>query len=103
MRIALDELGAGQFLEIRDPNRLSWGLQKKLSQVMSTDEDDVSSKVESAEILAIALIKAGNVLDWDGNPIVFPLTSVTVADLPAEALVAVVKEFGKLREGNDPK
>lgn len=95
MRIDLPELGANQFVVMRDPNVLPWRVQRQLASY--ADKDDLDSKMQSAETLAVALLKDGNVLDWDGKRIPFPVTTETVGDLPAEVLVAVINKFGEMR------
>lgn len=96
IRIEIEALGAGQYVEIRDPKFLPWGVQRDLASSLKGDSMD--SQMEFAEKLAVKLIKGGNVLNEDGATVVFPLTSETVIDVPAVVIEAVGAKFAELRK-----
>lgn len=102
MRIDLSErLGEGQFVEIRDPNKLTWGQQKSIASALS--DDSLSGQLETAERIAIALIKGGYVLDADDKPVTFPLTEQNVGDVPGAVIEEVASAFAEAKKANTPK
>lgn len=90
------ELGEGQYIEIRDAKQLPWGEQKKLVAAMK-DQNDVNSRIDFAETLVISLIRNGNIFDENGNPISLPITKDTIDLVPAEVFEVVSAEFTKAR------
>lgn len=90
-----NELGVGQYVEIRDPKFLPWGVQKQLQT--SLKDNSVEAQVDFAEKLAVALVKNGNVFDEDGNAIQFPLNTDSITKLPAVVVEAVALKFGEIR------
>lgn len=110
MRIELHELGTDQYVEIHDPMApLPWKVQRKLGLLHrdKNGEPTDEAKLDMAEILTVALVKVGNVLDRDNKPIPFPLTNDTVGDVPGELVMAVLNAFsvargGKIVESVDP-
>lgn len=91
MRIELEELGSGQWIEIRDPKRLSWGRQKEIAATVK--QDVVSTQLDATELLAIALVKSGYVLDEDDKPINFPLSKENIADVPSILIEKISAEY----------
>lgn len=100
MRIDLHELGEGMHIVIKDPKRLSWKEQKEIIQAMG-DGNDPAKQMESAEILAIALIKSGYVLDEDNHQIGFPLNKETVGRLPAVVVEKVLEAYAKEKKSTE--
>lgn len=94
IRIDLPELGDDQYVEILDPKWLPWGAQKKFTAKLK--DESLESYVESAEELALALIKKGNVVDENGVPFEFPLTSETITKFPALAIDKVLNKYKEL-------
>lgn len=104
IRIELTEqLGEGQYVEIRNPKTLPWGEQKKLQ--LSLKDQSMESQVAFAEQLAISLAKNGNVADENGNPIQFPLTGESLNDVPGAVLDAIALKFADIKKqgANVPK
>lgn len=95
MRIELNELGAGQHIELRDPKKLSWGAQK---EIVNSMDDTNSSNLDVAEKLFLALAKGGYLLDVDDKPVSFPVTSDVILLIPALAIERVTAEYSKTRE-----
>lgn len=89
------QLGDGQYVEIRDPKMLPWGEQKKLQSAIK--DDSVDSQIAFAEQLAVSLTKNGNVFDENGNPVAFPLTSESAANVPAIVIEAIAAKFAEIR------
>lgn len=91
MRIELPELGEGQWIEMRDPKRLSWGKQKEIASTVK--QDVISTQLDATELLAIALVKSGYVLDEDDKPIDFPLTKETISFVPSIVIEKISAEY----------
>lgn len=101
MKIELSELGEGQWVEMRDPKRMSWGKQKEIAATVK--EDEISTQLDATELLAIALVKAGYVLDEDDKPIAFPLTKETIANIPSIVIEKISGEYAKAKAEVKPK
>lgn len=100
IRVELEQLGQGQFVEIRDPKFLPWGVQRNLA--ISLKDESIQSQMEFAEKLSVLLIRNGYVLDEDDKPVQFPLTDSSVQNVPAVVIEAVAAKFGEVRKkGND--
>lgn len=97
MRIDLHELGEGMYVILKDPKRLSWKEQKEIIAAMG-DGNDPAKQMEGAEVLAIALIKSGFVLDEDNHQVVFPLTKETVGRVPAVVIEKVLDAYAKVKK-----
>lgn len=95
MRIELPELGEGQWIEMRDPKRMSWGKQKQIAATVK--ENEISTQLDATELLAIALVKDGYILDEDDKPISFPLTKDTIANVPSIVIEKVSAEYAKAK------
>lgn len=96
IRIDLTEqLGEGQYVEIRNPKLLPWGVQRELTSALK--DNSLESQTLFAEKLAVRLIKSGYVLNEDGQPISFPLTDESVQFVPGVVVEAVASEFAKIR------
>lgn len=93
MKIELSELGEGQWVEIRDPKRISWGKQKQIAATVK--ENEISTQLDATELLAIALVKAGYVLDEDDKPIAFPLTQEKIIDVPSVVIEKVAAAYAE--------
>jgi len=72
IRVDIEALGDGQFVEIKEPKFLSWGLQKQITTIVLSDVSS-SSQLDVAEMVAIAIIKSGNIEDEDGALLVLPI------------------------------
>ncbi|MCZ8512402.1 hypothetical protein O9H85_08140 [Paenibacillus filicis] len=96
-----EQLGEGQYVEIRNPKILPWGLQKELAKAQTKNtidnQIDFETSLEINEKIVVALIKNLNVNDFDGQPIELPITNDTIDRLPVEVIVAVVKKFSEIR------
>jgi hypothetical protein len=90
-----EQLGEGQYVEIRNPKVLPWGEQRKLQAALK--DNSVESQIEFAEQLAVSLAKNGNVFDENGNPVTFPLTSESLANVPAPVIEAIAVKFAEIR------
>jgi hypothetical protein len=101
IRIDFPELGEGQYVEMRNPRVLSYGSQRKLASL--GDFEELQTRMAIAGALATVLIVGGNVLDMDGNAVVFPVTETTVDDLPGEVVAAVLTKYSELKSGTDEK
>lgn len=96
IRIELTEqLGDGQFIEIRDPRKLSWGAQKAITNTLG--DGTTTEQVAAAEKMAISLISTGYVLDADNKPVDFPITAENIENVPAVVVEEVLKKFAALR------
>lgn len=95
MKIELTELGAGQFVEIKNPKVLSWGQQKKITSAMK--DDSLASQLDVAEVLTTSLVIGGYVLDENDKPVAFPLTAESIEDLPAIVIEKVAGAFADAR------
>ena len=91
-----EQLGDGQFVDIRDPRLLPWGVQKKLQS--SLKDQSMDSQIAFAESLTVELVKQANVSDEDGNPIQAPFTAESVANVPAAVIEAVALKFAEMRK-----
>ncbi|GEM_PF-6522994 len=96
IRVDIEALGDGQFVEIKEPKFLSWGLQKQITTIVLSDVSS-SSQLDVAEMVAIAIIKSGNIEDEDGALLVFPLTEETVKTCPSVVIEAVTLKFSELK------
>jgi hypothetical protein len=96
IRVDIAELGENQYVEIRDPKFLSWGLQKQITSIVMSDAK-TDAQLDVAEMVAVAIIKNGNVLDEDGDPVVFPLTEETVKNCPSVVIEVVTAKFTELK------
>ena len=104
IRINLPEMGEGQYIELKDPKFLSWGVQKEITSLVVGEEGKTSAQLDVAEKIAIALIKTGFVLDEDGNQVAFPLTAETVMNCPSPVIEAATTKFAELKGvGTDRK
>ena len=102
MRIEFaDELGAGQYIEMRDPKKLSWGAQKDIVSALGAESS--SSQMDVAEKLFLALAKDGYVLDTDDAPVKFPVSAEDVALVPSLVIEKIANEYVKYRESVTPK
>lgn len=96
IRIDLTEkLGEGQYVDIFDPKDLPWAEQKKLQSTMK--DNSIESQGEFAEYLAIILTTNGNVFDWKGNAMVFPMTKESIGNIPAIVIEEIVKKYVEVR------
>lgn len=104
-RIDLPELGADQYVQIKDPKFLSWGVQKSITALVSDDKElkEIGSQLGIAEKIAVALIKEGNVLNEDGVPFVFPLNNETVLEIPSCIIEKVALKFAELKGATDDR
>lgn len=96
IRVDINELGENQYVEIRDPKFLSWGLQKQITNIVM-GEANTGAQLDVAEMVAVAIIKSGNILDENGDPIVFPLTEETVKECPSVVIEVVTAKFTELK------
>lgn len=96
-----NELGADQFINMRDPKLLSWKTQKAIGA--AAKDEGMESNLRVAETLTIALVVNGNVLDENGAPVSFPLNAETVDRLPAVVIEKVAEKFAELKAGATPK
>jgi hypothetical protein len=97
IRIDLTEqLGAGQYVEIRDPRLLPWGTQKRLQQILK--DESIESQLTLAENIAVELIRGGHVLDENHVPIAFPLNGNDMERVPAVVIETVVQKFAEIRK-----
>jgi hypothetical protein len=99
IRIDLSELGEGQFIEMKDPKFLSWGVQKEITATVM-DKKEASAQLDIAEKITIALVKTGNVFNEDGMPINFPLTAESIKDVPAAIIEKVSTKFAEFKGQN---
>lgn len=81
IKIDLPELSDDQYVEMKAPKFLPWGVQKEITSLVT--KESTESQLDVAEKLTVALIKSGNVLNEDGVPFVFPLNETTVKEIPA--------------------
>ena len=89
-------MGPGQFVEMRDPKKLSWGAQKEIATALS--DESVGSQMGVAEKLFLALVKDGYLLDMDDKPVVFPITDPEiVSTLPSVVVEEVTKRYAEYR------
>lgn len=95
MRIDFPQLGNGQFVEILDPKKMSWRAQKELTAAMK--DESIAAQLEVAELIAVALIKKGYVLDAHDEPVTFPLTEESLVRVPAIVIEEVAKKFAEVR------
>ena len=95
MRIELNELGEGQFVEIKSPKLLSWGTQKKITSAMK--DDSIASQLDVAEVLTTSLVVGGYLLDENNQPIAFPLTAEGIEVVPALVIEKVAGAFASAR------
>lgn len=103
IRIDLPELGDGQFVEIRDPKFLAWGVQKEITAAIM-DSKDASTQLDVAEKVTIALVKGGNVINEDGLAFSFPLNATSVREVPSLVIEKVSAKFAELKaQGTDRK
>lgn len=103
IKINLPDMGEGQYIELKDPKFLSWGVQKEIT-ALAIEEANTSAQLDVAEKIAIALIKTGFVLNEDGNQVVFPLTAETVKECPSPVIEAATTKFAELKKvGADRK
>ncbi|UJF36629.1 hypothetical protein [Paenibacillus hexagrammi] len=98
MRVDITVLGEGQFVEIRNPKLLPWGIQRDLTN--SLKDNSTESQMAFAEKLAVVLIRSGHVLDENGTPVQFPLTHETVSYVPSPVVEAVAVAFAEARKGS---
>jgi len=96
IRVDVTALGEDQFVEIMDPKFLAWGLQKQITSIVIENATS-TSQLDVAEIVAIALIKSGNVLNQNGDPVVFPLTNDSIKDCPSAVIEAVTVKFSEIK------
>lgn len=96
IRVDIDVLGENQYVEIKDPKFLSWGLQKQITTIVIADTT-TASQLDVAEMVAVAIIKSGHILDEDGNLLTFPLTEETVKNCPSAVIEAVTLKFSELK------
>jgi len=96
IRVNIEALGADQFVEISDPKFLSWGLQKQITTIVLADVN-TAAQLDVAEMVAIAIIKSGNIADEEGALLVFPLTEETVKTCPSVVIEAVTSKFSELK------
>lgn len=101
MRIELPELGSGQWVEVKDPKRLPWGKQKQIAAVIK--ENDVATGLDATELLTIALVKSGYILDENDKPIEFPLTKETIAEVPSIVVEKVSVIYAESKAEVKPK
>lgn len=99
IRVDIPELGADQFVEIKDPKFLPWGVQKEITAMVSGKGSDVetSAQLDVAERIAMAIIKGGNVVDEDNVPFTFPLTEESVKLIPSVVIERVTTKFAELK------
>ena len=90
-------MGEGQYVEMRDPKFLSWGVQKSITALVM-DDAKTSAQLDVAERIAIAMIKTGFVLGEDDVQVVFPLTVETIKDCPAAVIEAVTLKFSEMKK-----
>lgn len=95
------ELGDGQFIEIKDPKRMSWGKQKAIAKAFK--DESMDSNLDVAERVLIALAKAGHILDEDNVPVNFPITEENIDKVPAVVIEKVAQKFGELKAEATPK
>lgn len=95
MKIEFSELHEGAHVELKHPKKLSWKEQKAIT--VAFKDEDISSQLDVAERLAIALIKKGYILDADDKPVEFPLTEETVGNVPAVVIEEVTKKFAEIK------
>jgi hypothetical protein len=96
MRIELSELGDGFWIEVKDPKRLPWGKQKQIASVVK--ENDVATGLDATELLTIALVKSGYVLDENDKPIDFPLTTENIVDVPSLVVEKVSEIYAESKK-----
>jgi hypothetical protein len=102
MRIEFTEqLGDGQFVEIRDPRKMSWGQQKQITSALQ--DDTIYGQLETAERIAVAMVRSGYVLDADDKPVAFPLTAENVVGVPSVVIEEVAKKFAEIKAAVTPK
>jgi hypothetical protein len=101
IRIELTELGEGQYVEMKDPKFLSWGLQKEITGIVM-DNKNASAQLDIAEKVTVALVTAGNLLNEDGVPFTFPLTTSMIPNVPALVIERVSAKFAEMK-GTDRK
>lgn len=101
MRIDLSVLGEGQFVEIKDVNKMSWKQQKALTSAFK--EDSIEAQLDVAELLAVSLVKGGYLLDVEDKPVSFPLTAESVGDVPASVVEKVAEAFAQAKSAQIPK
>lgn len=101
MRIEFPELGPNQWVEIRDPKRMTWGEKKKIMEFGK--DDSIHSSLEVADQIVLALVKNGYITDENGNPIPFPLTKENLDQLPAVVAERVVQAFNEANAAAVPK
>jgi hypothetical protein len=99
IRIDFPELGEGQFVEIKDPKFLPWGLQKEITGIIM-DKKEASAQLDIAEKVTVALVKSGNILNEDGVPFTFPLTASMIPNVPAIVIEKVSQKFAELKSPN---
>lgn len=93
MKIELPELGEGQWVEIRDPKRMSWGKQKQIAATVK--EKEIATQLDATELLAIALVKAGYFLDEDDKPVQIPLSLDNILNVPAVVIEKVAAAYAE--------
>jgi hypothetical protein len=101
MRIELDELGEGQWIEVKDPKRLPWGKQKQIATIVK--EGDVATGLDATEILVMSLVKKGYVLDDDDKPIDFPLDVENISRVPSFIIEKISEIFSASKKEIKPK
>lgn len=91
-----EQLGVGQYIEIRDPRLLPWGVQREI--VTSLKNDSIDSQMDGAEVLVQKLVRNLNVFDEEGRPLTLPLSTEAIRQMPAPAVEAVASKFAELRK-----
>lgn len=97
IRIDLPELGDGQYVDIRDPKFMTWGVQKRIAAAYKSN--DIEANLTVAELVTLGLIKGGYVLTEDGTPFVFPITEENIKDIPAIVIEKAAEKFAELKSG----
>ena len=96
IRVDIEALGEGQFVEIIEPKYLPWGIQKQVTTIV-IEKTTNSAQLDVAELVAIEIIKSGNIVKADGQLVTFPLTADTVKDCPSAVIEAVTMKFTELK------
>jgi hypothetical protein len=99
-KIELTEIHEGAWIELKDVKRLSWKAQKEITSALV--DESISSNLDVAERLSIALIKGGYLLDDENRPISFPLTPETIGNVPALVVEKVASKFAELKAASVP-
>lgn len=89
------DLGADQFINIRDPKMLSWKAQKAIAS--AAKDNSMEANMGVAEAVALALVVNGNVLDENGQPVPFPLNAESIERVPAVVVERIAEKFAELK------